>query len=93
MNIVGILKQLRVSKMLFHSSMKPEERMVLKIQRAAVISSDSSDAVPTDYDEILNQVIWKENNQREIQNVFALGRVNRELLKFANTKEPITKKA
>jgi hypothetical protein len=41
MDIVKILKSMRLTKMLYRNLLSPEERVMAQLQRKAVISSDS----------------------------------------------------
>jgi hypothetical protein len=58
MDIVSILKSMRLTKMLYRNLLSPEERVLGGIQRKAVISSDSeeSNQTDTDHNNLFDQV-------------------------------------
>ena len=52
MDIVKILKSMRLTKMLYRNLLSPEERVMAQLQRKAVISSDSCETNQSDSDHV-----------------------------------------
>jgi hypothetical protein len=61
-----------LSKEVFRSTLKPEERLLVQVQRSMVISSDSSDNVFSDADKI-NELF----SEKPLHKLFSLGRINK----------------
>jgi hypothetical protein len=83
-DLIKILKTIRISKMLFRTTLRPEERLMLQVQRNQVISSDSSDEVLTDNADTINQL---DNYDHPLVRCFALGKIRRLLKNFADKRE------
>ena len=79
MDIVKILRTNRISKMVFRSTLMPEDRLLLQIQRNQVISSDSSDEVLTDNADTIAQMDDADN---PMVRMFALGKVTKLMRKY-----------
>lgn len=84
MNVVNILKALRISKALYRNVLNNEERILMQLQRTSVISSDSPEELETDYGDIFNTLIVKDD-RTALQRVFALGKISRQLLLSTHT--------
>jgi len=82
MDIVSILKSMRLTKMLYRNLLSPEERVLGGIQRKAVISSDSEESNQTDMDHnsIFAQV---GGDDGKIAKAISTGKLNKLLQKFA----------
>jgi len=79
MDIVKILRTNRISKMVFRSTLEPEDRLLLQIQRSQVISSDSSDEVLTDNADTIAQM---DHEDEPMVRMFALGKVTKLMRKY-----------
>jgi hypothetical protein len=60
MDIVSLLKSVRISKMLYRNVLNREERILMQLQRTSVISSDSSEDPETDYGNLFSELKAKE---------------------------------
>lgn len=82
MDIVSILKSMRLTKMLYRNLLSPEERVLGGIQRKAVISSDSeeSNQTDTDHNNLFDQV---RGDDGKLAKAISTGKLNKLLQKFA----------
>ena len=92
MDIVTMLKTLRITKVLFRTMMQQKHRVLSQVQRTEVISSDSTDNMSSDYAELVNGL----EHPKPMQRIFTLGKVNRALREYvdddAEKMTPMTKR-
>ena len=60
MDIVQLLKSVRISKMLYRNVLNREDRILMQLQRTSVISSDSSEDPQTDYAMLFSELKAKD---------------------------------
>lgn len=82
MDIVSVLKTLRITKVLFRTVMKQKHRVLSQIQRSEVISSDSSENKSSDHAELINGL--DQVQSKPMKRIFTLGKVHRALREFCD---------
>jgi len=89
MDIVKILKALRIAKTLFRVTLKQKQRVMMQIQREDVISSTSAFESDMSFKETLGGL----TNNNPMERAFALGKINRALRNFEGEElDPLSKR-
>jgi hypothetical protein len=86
LDVVGLLRSVRLSKVLYYSKLNTRQSIMMQLQRTNLVeSTDYSEG--SDYLELIKDL----NHKNKLVRIFALGQVNKTLQGFAKQKKGLSK--
>jgi len=86
LDVVGLLRSVRLSKVLYYSKLNTRQSIMMQLQRTNLVeSTDNSEG--SDYLELVKDL----NHKNKLVRIFALGQINKALQGFTTQKKGLSK--